>query len=71
MTCTNSEMVVCTVLSPNHSGPRTHAIDRITPHCAVELVSAEALGEIFTHPEKEASCHYGIGTKGRVVLSVA
>ena len=29
---TNSKMVAYTKLSPNHSGQRTHTIDRITPH---------------------------------------
>lgn len=31
---TNSSMVAYKKLSPNHSGQRTHSIDRITPHCA-------------------------------------
>ena len=35
MAYTNSSLVVYTKLSPNHSGKRTHAIDRITPHCVV------------------------------------
>lgn len=35
---TNSPLVVYKKLSPNHSGQRTHSIDRITPHC-VWLVS--------------------------------
>ena len=29
MEFSNSPLTVCTVLSPNHSGLRTHAIDRI------------------------------------------
>ena len=35
MEFTNSPLVVYTAFSPNHSGLRTHAIDRITPHCVV------------------------------------
>ena len=31
----NSPLVSYTKLSPNHSGQRTHAVDRITPHCVV------------------------------------
>lgn len=31
----NSELVTYKLLSPNHSGKRTMAIDRITPHCVV------------------------------------
>ena len=30
----NSKLVNYTKLSPNHSGKRTHSIDRITPHGA-------------------------------------
>ena len=36
MAYTNSKMVVHTKLSPNHSGQRTHCIDRISPHCVVK-----------------------------------
>ena len=31
MAYTNSSLVSYTKLSPNHSGQRTHSIDRITP----------------------------------------
>ena len=41
MTYTNSSLVSYTRLSPNHSGQRTHAIDRITPHCVVGQCSVE------------------------------
>ena len=37
MAYTNSSMVSYTGLSPNHSGQRTHSIDRITPHCVLNL----------------------------------
>ena len=47
MAYTNSKMVVCTKLSPNHSGLRTHSIDRISPHCVVGQVTAESLGSLF------------------------
>mgnify|MGYP000520814889 CR=1 FL=1 len=40
---TNSPLVVYTKLSPNHSGQRTHSIDRITPHCVVGQLSAESI----------------------------
>lgn len=47
MAYTNSSLVSYTKLSPNHSGQRTHSIDRITPHCVVvsylPKVSADAL----------------------------
>lgn len=45
---TNSSLVDCTVKSPNHSGQRTHKIDRITPHCVVGQLTAESIGGCFT-----------------------
>ena len=66
---TNSALVNCTVKSPNHSGRRTHSIDRITPHCVVGQLSAEGIGSCFP-AGREASCNYGIGKDGRVCLIV-
>ena len=70
MAYTNSPMVVYTKLSPNHSGQRTHAIDRITPHCVVGQCSVETLGNIFHPTSRQASSNYGIGTDGRVAMYV-
>lgn len=64
----NSSLVNHTKLSPNHSGKRTHTIDRITPHCVVGQCSVETLGNIFM--TNGASCNYGIGNDGRVLLCV-
>ena len=66
----NSSLVNCVVKSPNHSGARTHKIDRISPHCVVGQLSAEAIGGCFTSSSRQASCNYGIGKDGRVVLVV-
>jgi hypothetical protein len=66
---TNSSLVDCVVKSPNHSGQRTHSIDRITPHCVVGQLSAETIGECFP-AGRQASCNYGIGKDGRVCLVV-
>lgn len=66
----NSGLVVYTKLSPNHSGQRTHSIDRITPHCVVGQLSCESICGCFTNPERQASCNYGIGTDGRISLCV-
>lgn len=63
-------MVSYTRLSPNHSGQRTHSIDRITPHCVVGQLSAESICGCFTSPLRQASCNYGIGTDGKVSLCV-
>lgn len=63
-------MVAYTRLSPNHSGQRTHSIDRITPHCVVGQLTAESICGCFTSPSRQASCNYGIGTDGKVSLCV-
>lgn len=63
-------MVAYTRLSLNHSGQRTHSIDRITPHCVVGQLSAESICGCFTSPSRQASCNYGIGTDGKVSLCV-
>ena len=70
MAYTNSSMVSYTRLSPNHSGQRTHSIDRITPHCVVGQLSAESICGCFTSPSRQASCNYGIGVDGKVSLCV-
>ena len=65
----NSSLVCYTKLSPNHSGKRTHSIDRITPHCVVGQLSCETICACF--PEgRGASCNYGIGSDGRISLCV-
>ena len=69
MAYTNSSLVSYTGLSPNHSGQRTHSIDRITPHCVVGQLSAETICACFP-AGRDASCNYGIGTDGRVSLCV-
>ena len=70
MAYTNSSMVVYTKLSPNHSGQRTMAIDRITPHCVVGQCTAEGLGDWFMNTGIQASSNYGIDKDGRVALYV-
>lgn len=70
MAYTNSFLVSYTKLSPNHSGQRTHSIDRITPHCVVGQCSVETLGNIFLPTSRQASSNYGIGVDGRVGMYV-
>ena len=67
---TNSPMVVYTKLSPTHSGQRTMAIDRITPHCVVGQCTAEGLGDWFAKTSTQASSNYGIDKDGRVGMYV-
>ena len=66
----NSSLVSYTRLSPNHSGARTHSIDRITPHCVVGQLTVEAIGNVFAPSSRQASSNYGIGKDGRVGMYV-
>lgn len=65
-----SSLVDYTLLSPNHSGKRTHTIDRITPHCFVGQVTAERGAEVFLPSSRGASCNYVIAKDGRIALVV-
>lgn len=66
----NSSLVSYTNLSPNNSGQRTDAIDRITPHCVVGQWTAKEICDFFSDPSREVSSNYGIGTDGEIGLSV-
>jgi hypothetical protein len=66
----NSPLVTYTRLSPNHSGKRTHTIDRITPHAVVGQLSVEHICDCFKDKSRQASCNYCIGADGRIGLCV-
>ena len=66
----NSPLVTYTRLSPNHSGKRTHTIDRITPHAVVGQLSVERICDCFKDSSRQASCNYCIGADGRIGLCV-
>ena len=66
---TNSPLVGYTRLVDKHSGERTHAIDRITPHCVVGQVTVARLGDIFSGT-RAVSSNYGIALNGTVGLYV-
>lgn len=66
----NSSLISYTKLSPNHSGRRTHTIDRITPHCIVGQLGVESIGQCFIGRSRRASCNYGIGYDGKIALIV-
>lgn len=70
MAYTNSPLATVKILSPNHSGQRTHAIDTITIHCVVGQCTAQSLGQLFASPERQASSNYGIGHDGTIGLYV-
>lgn len=66
----NSKLATYTLLSPNHSGKRTMAIDRITPHCVVGQLTAAGICGCFTSSSVQASCNYAIGKDGDIGLCV-
>ena len=66
----NSRLVSYTGLSPNHSGKRTCAISRITPHAVVGQLSVERICDCFKDRSRQASCNYAIGADGRIGLCV-
>ena len=66
----HSSLVSYEKLSPNNSGKRKNAVDRITPHCVVGQASVESLGKTFSSRLRMASSNYGIGSDGRVGLYV-
>lgn len=70
----NSRLISYTKLSPNHSGKRTHLIDRISPHCVVGQLTAEEIANLsmFTQRDEKngASCNYAIGSDGKIALVV-
>lgn len=73
MSYTNSSLVSYTKISPNNSGERTHAIDRVTIHCTAFQCSVETLGRVFYNngvrdPKNGASSNYGVGQDGRIGL---
>jgi len=56
----NSPLVTYINLSPNHSGKRNHAIDRITVHYVAGNCTVETIGEIFSYYSRQASSNYGV-----------
>ena len=66
---TNSPLVKYTRLTEKHSGQRTHAIDRITPHCMDGQLTAQQLANVYSGT-RPVSSNYGIAVDGTVGLYV-
>lgn len=66
----NSSLIEYTQFSPNHSGTRKHAIDRITPHCVVGQCTIQGLGGWFASSDTQASSNYGIDKDGKIGMFV-
>lgn len=70
MAYTNSPLATYTNISPNKTSPRTHTIDRITPHCIVGQWTAKQGCDYFAATGRNASCNYVVGKDGSIGLSV-
>lgn len=67
---TNSPLATVTMISPNRTKNRNHAIDTITIHCFVGQVTAKRGCEVFQPTSKQASCNYVVGYDGSIGLCV-
>lgn len=66
----NSNLVNLVSYSPNHSGTRTHPITKIAIHHTAGVLTAAGIGSVFKSTSRQASCNYGIGSDGKIVLVV-
>ena len=67
---TNSPLATVSLISPNKTVNRNHAIDTITIHCFVGQVNAKRGCEVFQPSSKGASCNYVVGYDGSIGLCV-
>lgn len=67
----NSPLANLTILSPNYTkGRNGNKIDTITVHHCAGIMTAKQIGNLFARPSRNASCNYGIGNDGQIVLVV-
>ncbi len=66
----NSSLVDFRDYSPNHSGTRTHPITKIAIHHTAGVLTAARIGNVFKSRNRQASCNYGVGSDGKIVLVV-
>lgn len=66
----NSSLVDFRDYSPNHSGTRKHSITKIAIHHTAGVLTAAGIGSVFKSTSRQASCNYGIGSDGKIVLVV-
>lgn len=59
------------VSTANHSGPRNHAIDTITPHYMCWYTDGETCAQSFVPSSRQASANYCIGKSGDIVGNVS
>lgn len=66
----NSSLVTYTLLSPNCTHPRSHAIDTVTIHCVVGQWTAKQGCEYFAQSSVAAAPNYFVGCDGSIGLCV-
>lgn len=66
----NSPLVSVVIKSPNYSSRNGNKIQGITIHHTAGVLSATQIGNIFAKKSRNASCNYGIGNDGKIVLVV-
>ena len=66
----NSSLVDFPDYSPNHSGRRQNSITKIAIHHTAGVLTAAGIGSVFKSRNRQASCNYGVGSDGKIVLVV-
>lgn len=66
----NSSLVDFRDYSPNHSGRRQNPITKIAIHHTAGVLTAAGIGSVFKSRNRQASCNYGVGSDGKIVLVV-
>ena len=66
----NSSLVNYTMISPNRTVMSNKVNKIVTIHCTVGQFTAKQIGNIFAARSRRASCNYGIGKDGDIVLCV-
>lgn len=66
----NSSLVDLVSYSPNHSGRRKNPITKVAIHHTAGVLTAAGIGSVFKSTSRQASCNYGVGSDGKIVLVV-
>ena len=66
----NSPLVDVVIKSPNYSSRNGNTIKGITIHHTAGKLTATQIGNIFAKASRKASCNYGVGNDGKIVLCV-
>lgn len=66
----NSPLIDITIKSPNYSSRNGNTIKGVTIHHTAGKNTATQIGNIFAKKSRNASCNYGVGNDGKIVLVV-